>query len=93
MPKHARISEERVPVYGSNGVIGFYEKAIKKDEQQLLEDFPVGRMNLRRLTGNNWTPELHAVKKAEPVPVKNEVFRLVDPAGNFCEHPYRTEHP
>ncbi len=66
---------------------------LQKDEQQLLEDFPVGRTNLRRLTGNKWTPDLHAVKKAEPVPEKNEVFRLVDPAGNFCEHPYRTEHP
>ena len=52
----------------------------------------VGRMNLRRLTGNNWTPDLHAVKKAEPVPEKIVVFRLVDPAGNFCEHPYRAEH-
>lgn len=41
--EHARNSEERVPAYGSNGVIGFHDKAIRKDEQQLLEDF--GRPN------------------------------------------------
>ncbi len=86
------IQKSVYPYTARMALLDFTKRELKKMSSNYWK-ISVGRTNLRRLTGNNWTPDLHAVKKAEPVPEKNEVFRLVDPAGNFYEHPYRTEHP